>query len=141
MFPTLILSSIAIYFDKTLKEFGTIYVDSIDTISPSEYPRFEIRFDGPNKEIYTKNCIKYDIMLNIMVITKQETNRLKHHELVSKAMEALDKAIPIYDSNGVVLDCLQSIDNTETTQYGSLDQNNNIIQTAVTRSFFVHAGA
>lgn len=140
MSPTQIISSIAEYLNNKLRDHGSIYIDSIDQVTPSSYPRFEIHFDGPNKEVYTKNCIKYEISILVVVITQNELNRLKHHTLVDIAVNALSNPIPIVVNN-LTIDCLQTTGTVELNQYGSLDENNNIIQTGVNQTFFVHSGA
>lgn len=141
MSPRQIISSIARFLQTKLKDSAELYIDGVDILNESTYPRFEIRIDGPNITSTTKNFRIFEIEIFIMVITKSSVNRLIHYDLIEVCRGALPNTIPILNDNDVVVDCFQSADEIYITPYGTVSISDDITQTSVERKFTLHTGA
>ena len=141
MSPRQIISSVANYLNTNLKNYGSVYIDSLDVLDENSYPRFDIKIDGPNIERTTKNFRIINIEVYIMVISKDDSNKLDHFNLLQVASNCLENQILVSNENNQVIDCFQPMGDILITPYGTVINNQSIVQTSVERRFSVHTGA
>ncbi len=125
--PRWILSSLSVWFNAH-KDGLEMYVEGDDpnTAALSDY--IEFRTNGPTMEEFSKGFWRFDVIVNILVVSKR--NDSSTHTLptnIGKVGAAFTTNIPIYkfgsgvdDDREELLGCMTLLDSIEITQLGQV---------------------
>ena len=122
--PKWIISSIADHFDKRRDDLF-MHVEGTKRKDPTTSSWFELRFNGPDRELIGKDRYRFTITINCAVISLlDEQDAYSIHSASGKVAKAFTSSIPIYKfgkedtDDSSLVDCMNVRGKILTNVYG-----------------------
>lgn len=139
--PRWIFASIAKYFSTGLSDYST-YVEGVDLPDTEETEKIEIRIDGPWMREVSKDVLKINSEVNILVSVTMDSDLYKIHTIKGK-VASLFLDIPIYKYGSETGDDQTLVgyfkilptddlkERVEIADFGQIDPNIKILQSTI----------